>query len=132
MSNNFNIAAFVSSLKNGSLANKKVVFVNFSKIVYEVALLLKSEGFIDDLEVFEERKGVKKMRVFLKYFQAHASIMDIKTVSTPGKRQYLGYKNLIPNVDGLGIRILSTNRGIVTDRQAKEQKIGGEILINVF
>ena len=132
MSSNFLLASFVSHIKNGYLISKKNVVTPFSNLLESVCKILQSEGFIESYEVFEESKGIKKIKVFLRYVNAKSSIREIKLISKPGKRVYGGYRNIKPYIDGLGFKIVSTSKGVVTDHDARTRKIGGEVLLNIF
>jgi len=132
MSSKFTLASFVSHIKNGYSIRKKSVIVPYSKNTVAIAQILENEGFIESSEVIEERVGVKNVKIFLKYIGGNSSIREISLVSKPGRRIYGGYRNIKPYIDGLGVKIISTSKGIFTDHQAKELKIGGEVLINIF
>jgi small subunit ribosomal protein S8 len=90
------------------------------------------EGFIKGYEVFEKRAGVKVIKLQLSYFKDSFVIKKFSAVSTPGLRMYSGAKKIQQFFDGLGIVILSTNRGILTDKSAKQLNVGGEVLCKIF
>jgi small subunit ribosomal protein S8 len=97
-----------------------------------VAGVLKAEGFIEDFKVSDEEGGKSSLEIVLRYFGGRPVIEQIKTISRPGLRQYKG-KNEIPTINGgLGIVILSTNKGVMTDRAARSQGLGGELICSVF
>ena len=125
------IADFLTSIRNANTARKVDVTVPGSKIKAEIARVLKAEGFIDDYGVTpDEKQG--HITVTLRYVDRERVINKIKRVSKPGRRIYLG-KAEIPRVQGgLGISILSTPRGVLTDTEAKRAGVGGEILAQVY
>lgn len=125
------IADFLTAIRNANTARKVDVTVPSSKIKVEIARVLKAEGFIDDYAVqADDKQG--RITVTLRYVDRERIINNIKRVSKPGRRIYLG-KAEIPRVQGgLGIAILSTPRGVLTDREAKRAGVGGEILAQVY
>lgn len=97
-----------------------------------VATVLKEEGFIEDCNVTNVEGGKSDLNIVLRYYEGKPVIEQIKTISRPGLRQYKG-KDEIPVVNaGLGIVILSTNKGVMTDRAARSQGLGGELICSVF
>lgn len=125
------IADFLTAIRNANTARKTDVTVPSSKIKVEIARVLKAEGFIDEYAVVpDEKQG--RITVTLRYVDRERIINKIKRVSKPGRRIYLG-KAEIPRVQGgLGISILSTPRGVLTDREAKRAGVGGEVLAQVY
>ncbi len=126
------IADSLTMLRNASRAHKDKVTLGASKAVLRITELLKEEGFIENVKPFEEGKK-KFVRVHLKYLRdGRPAIQGIQRISKPGLRQYKGVTE-IPRVQGgLGVMIISTSRGIVTDRQARKEKVGGELLCKVW
>jgi small subunit ribosomal protein S8 len=94
--------------------------------------VLKREGFIRNFTQNEVRSGIMEIEIELKYHEGDPVIREISRVSTPGRRVYSGIKNLPRIYDGLGISILSTPRGVLSDSEARDQNVGGEILCQVF
>jgi small subunit ribosomal protein S8 len=125
------IADFLTAIRNANTARKTDVTVPSSKIKVEIARVLKAEGFIDEYAVVpDEKQG--RITVTLRYVDRERVINKIKRVSKPGRRIYLG-KAEIPRVQGgLGISILTTPRGVLTDREAKRAGVGGEVLAQVY
>lgn len=123
------IADMLTIIRNGVRARKKDVTIPSSKFKCEIARILKEEGYISG---YAMEDGVpKRIKVELKYSGAHAVISEIKRISKPGKRVYVG-KDEIPSVmNGLGVAVLSTPRGVVTDREAKKLGVGGELIFSV-
>ena len=126
------IADMLTRIRNGMAVDKRFVDIPTSNMKKRVAFVLKEEKYIEDF-MFVENAVKSFIRVFLKYdYRGKAVITGIERVSRPGLRVYVG-KNEIPRVlDGLGISILSTSKGIVSNKAAKRIGVGGEILCNVW
>lgn len=125
------IGNFLTIIRNGVLASKTIVRAPYSVMKYQVAQILKDEGFIRDV-VVEEDEGKKNIKVSLKYVQGESVIHDITRISKPSRRMYKGFANIDPVIGGLGISILSTNQGIMTDKKAKQLSVGGEVVCTVW
>jgi small subunit ribosomal protein S8 len=128
------IGNFLTIIRNGIMASKPFVMAPHSKMSMELMRILKEEGFIKNFEVDSSDAVIKKIKVVLKYVQGESVIHKIVRVSTPGRRVYAKVKNVKPVVGGFGISILSTNRGLMTDKQAKEPQLGlgGEVVCKVW
>lgn len=132
------IADMLTVIRNGLQARKKDVVVPASKLKGEILRILKEEGYIEGYQEFSvpTRKGEqgKKLRfqIFLKYYQGKPVIAHIEKVSKPGRRVYVSVDEIPKVRNGLGIAILSTSKGIMTDRQARKQNVGGELLCIVW
>ncbi len=126
------IADMLTIIRNGGKAGLSKVDIPGSKIKLEVVRVLKKQGYIKDYKFLENQtQGV--IRVALKYVsEGKPSIFGIQRVSKPSCRVYAKSKNIKPVLNGLGISIISTSKGLMTDKQAKEAKVGGEILCNVW
>ena len=126
------IADLLTRIRNANLAHHEVVEIPASKIKKSIAEILKSEGFIRDVEYIEDNKqGV--IRVFLKYGEdRNRVITGIKRISKPGLRKYAKSDSLPKVLNGLGIAIISTSVGVITDKEARSKQIGGEILAYVW
>ena len=120
------IADMFTRVRNGQMSNKVTVAMPSSKLKTALAELLKSEGFIADYEVTGDVK--KELNVTLKYFEGKSVIETIKRVSRPGLRIYKKTSDLPKVMGGLGIAIISTSKGLMTDRAARKAGIGGEII----
>ena len=125
------IADFLTRIRNAQMAQLPNVSCPSSKIKVAISKVLQDEGFINGYDVAEEA-GKPVIDIDLKYFQGKAVIEEIKRVSRPGLRDYKGKENLPKNRAGLGIAIMSTNQGLMTERQADAAGIGGEVLCTVF
>ena len=125
------IADFLTRIRNASRAEHEKVDIPSSKLKLRMAEILKDEGFIKNFRVIEDNKqGV--LRVYLKYAGTEKIISGIVRVSRPGRRIYVT-KDKIPTIlGGMGVVILSTSRGVMTDRDVRKQKLGGEVLAYVW
>ena len=126
------IADFLVRIKNGQKARFDKVDIPASKMKLSLARLLKDEGYIKNYKLIRDNKQ-DIVRVQLKYGDnREAAITGLKRVSKPGCRMYVGHDDIPRVLNGLGIHILSTSRGIMTDRQARKDGIGGELLCSVW
>lgn len=124
------LADMLTRIRNAQMAEHASVTMPSSKIKVAVARVLKDEGFIADYKVAGEAKA--ELAIELKYFEGKPVIESLKRTSRPGLRSYAG-KEALPKVNGgLGIAIVSTNKGVMTDRAARATGVGGEILCTVF
>lgn len=126
------IGDFLTIIRNGLMVSKSFVVAPHSKMRLNIANILKEEGFIKDAVVIDGVPPRKNVKVFLKYVDGESVIHEIKRASTPGLRYYAGAKEIKPVIGKLGISIISTNRGVVTNKQAKEFGVGGEVLCTVW
>ncbi len=122
----------LTRIRNGQRANKSVVSVPASKLRSNVLDVLQREGYIRGYSWAEIRSGIAELTVELKYSEGEPVIREINRVSKPGRRVYAGIKKLQPIYNGLGIAILSTPRGVMSDSEARAANIGGEVLCQVF
>ena len=127
------IADFLTRVRNANTAMKKSVDIPNSNMKVSLSQILKDEGFIKDYEVIAEQDSVKKnIRVYLKYDNKTRVISGLKRISKPSLRVYVG-KHEIPKVlGGLGVAILSTSKGVMTDKKARREGMGGEVLCYVW
>lgn len=126
------IADLLARIRNAKQRKYKDVYAPFSKIKREIVRILKEEGFISGFKTSGET-GLDEIKVILKYgSQEEAVITDLKRVSKPGRRVYVK-ADAIPYVKrGLGIAILSTSKGLMTDKKSRAEKLGGEVLCYVW
>lgn len=124
------IADMLTRIRNGLSANKQAVPMPSSKLKVAVAKLLKEEGYINDVSV-KDIDGKPVMEISLKYYEGKPVIEYLKRVSTPGLRVYKGSVELPTVMNGLGIAIVSTSKGLMTDRAARKAGHGGEVLCYV-
>ena len=125
------IADMLTRLRNGATAGHRWVDMPVSKIKVEIARLLKENAFVFDYKVLDDgAHGL--LRIYLKYSDGSPVIRHLERVSTPGRRRYVGVTE-IPRVrNGLGMAILSTSKGLLSDRVARQQGIGGELMALVW
>ncbi len=125
------IADMLSRIRNAVTAHHDRAEMPHSHLKEHIAAVLKSEGYIDDVRV-TENEGRKSLTLVLRYNNKQAAIDGISRLSSPGRRLYVRHDR-IPRVrSGMGISILSTSRGVMTDRDARKQRVGGELLCSVW
>jgi len=125
------IADMLTVIRNGLMANKPTVKVKHSQIKQGICQVLKDEGYITRIDVLET-KPAKTLQIGLKYGPGgEAVIHHVTRVSTPGLRRYAGRGELKPILRGMGISIISTSQGILSDRAARKRKLGGEVICTV-
>ena len=129
MSMNDTISDLLTRIRNAQRANKDMVFNPHSKIKFSICEVLLNEGFISALDVEGDMK--KSIKVTLKYYEGKPVIEYIKRESKPGLRVFKSAKDIPTVNNGLGICIVSTSKGVMTDKQAKENNCGGEIICSV-
>ncbi len=131
MSLNDPIADMLTRIRNGFRANKETVEVKASKLCEGLAQVLKTEGYINDYDRIDDGKqGI--LRIDLKYDKlGRPAVTEIQRTSKPGRRIYSNVDDLPHVLDGLGIVVVSTSKGIMSDRKCREEKVGGEILCMV-
>ena len=122
----------LTRIRNGQTANKSVVDAPASRFRGNVLDVLKREGYIRNFSKVEKRPGINEFKIELKYYDGKPVISEIKRVSTPGRRVYSSIDDLPKTYNGLGISILSTPRGVMSDNEARAAHVGGEVLCQVF
>jgi small subunit ribosomal protein S8 len=126
------IADMVTRMRNALRVRKELVEVPASRIKKEIARVLKEEGYISNYRVFENNRG-GVLKVLLRYTPAKEPVLArIARISKPSRRVYLGWKELGAVRDGYGVTVVSTSQGVMTDRQARLAKQGGEALVRVW
>ncbi|MCR4423405.1 MAG: 30S ribosomal protein S8 [candidate division WOR-3 bacterium] len=126
------ISDFLTQIRNGIAARVKEISVPHSRVKFEIARVLLEEGFISNFRV--EGEGTKKRIVIsLKYLDDGGSVIrGLERVSKQSRRMYVGYRDLPRVMGGLGVAIISTPAGIITDREARRRKVGGEVICKVW
>jgi small subunit ribosomal protein S8 len=132
MSMSDTLGDMLTRIRNGQSAKKSVVDAPASRFRGNVLDVLKREGYIRNYTQIEKRPGINEFKIELKYYDGKPVISEIKRVSTPGRRIYSGIKDLPKVYNGLGISIISTPRGVMSDNEARAAQIGGEVLCQVF
>ena len=126
------IADMLTTIRNGLLVQKEKVQTPFSKVKSNVLKVLTEEGYIKDYKIINETKAIKKIEIVLSYINGQPSIKKISKVSKPGRKVYTKIKKLPSYYNGYGVTIVSTSKGIMTDKKARRSNLGGEILCQVF
>ncbi len=123
------IADYLTRIRNASLAKHRMVEIPSSKLKKEITKILFDKGYILNYK-FEEEEFPKMIKIALKYHPQtkESAISELKRVSTPGLRKYVGAQQLPRVANGLGIAVISTSRGLMTDKEARALKIGGEVI----
>jgi len=126
------IADLLTRIRNAHIARLDSLEVRYSKLKADIVELMKHEGFVTDVEVIHD--GPKKeLSIQLKYYgEKEPAIRGLKRISRPGLRNYVKATDVPRVLDGLGVAILSTSSGILTDRQARRKKVGGEVLCHLW
>lgn len=132
MSMSDSVSDLLTRLRNANRANHEKVDIPFSKMRQEIIRLIKEEGFVKNFKYLEDkRQGT--IRVFMKYGPNRERVIkDLKRVSKPGCRVYTNADRIPRVLGGLGVAILSTSKGIMTDRQARRARVGGEVLCYIW
>jgi len=126
------LADMFTRIRNGSKAKFEKIDIPSSKMKREVAKVLKEEGFIKNFKVVSGDRQHEMIRVFLKYDASRKGVVHIRRVSRPGRRVYVGTDRIPSVMGGLGLAILSTPKGILTDKATREAHVGGEVLCYVW
>lgn len=126
------IADFLTRIRNANMAKHESLEVPASKIKRDIAEILKNEGFVRDVEyIDDDKQGI--IRVFLKYSKGNERVISgIRRISKPGLRSYVKADAVPKVLNGLGIAILSTSEGVITDKEARAKKIGGEVIAYIW
>ncbi len=132
MSMNDPLGDMLTRIRNASMRGKSTVRTPASKVRRWVLDVLKSEGYIRGYEDVSSARGLPEIEISLKYFDGQPVIRELKRVSTPGRRVYTGVKEIPQVRQGLGVAIVSTPKGVMSDAQARTDNVGGELLCTVF
>lgn len=132
MSLNDPLSDLLTRIRNGQAARLSAISSPASKLRTNVLEVLKREGYIRDYAVSQQDNGIALLSVELKYSEGQPVIKEIRRVSKPGRRVYSKIKDVPRVYNGLGISILSTPRGVLSDKEAREANVGGEVLCRVF
>ena len=132
MANTDPIADMLTTIRNGLLLSKEFVCTPSSKLKLNVLKVLQEEGYIASFKENKIRKEIKEIKIILSYINGKSSIKLITRISKPGRRVYSKLKNLPSYFKGYGVTIVSTSKGIMTDKNARISNLSGEILCQVF
>lgn len=131
MATHDSIGDFLTIIRNASAAGKDSCSAQWSKIREGIASILKDEGYISSFEVSGE-KAEKVIKITLKYMQGVSALTGLTRISTPGCRTYYEYRNIPKVLNGMGISILTTSKGVMKDSECRAKKAGGEIICKVW
>tara|TARA_B100001250_G_C19209617_1_gene533080 strand:+ start:22 stop:420 length:399 start_codon:yes stop_codon:yes gene_type:complete len=126
------IGDMIARIKNAQLRNHKIIKLPSSKFKAKIAEVLKNEGFIIDFKIESKESNTFELLINLKYNSGSPVISTIERISKPGRRIFSSAQSLPKINNGLGIAIISTPKGVMTDMEARKQKLGGEIICKVF
>ena len=126
------IGNFLTIIRNAIMVSKPFVVAPHSKMKFAVAQILKKEGFVQDAIVLDSDGPKKNLKIFLKYVDGESVIHEIKRVSKLGRRFYTGVEGIKPAIGGLGLSIVTTDRGVISHKKAKQLNVGGEVICTVW
>jgi|TARA_B100001741_G_scaffold310514_1_gene309896 small subunit ribosomal protein S8 len=132
MSMSDTLGDMLTRIRNGQSTQKRKIDAPASRFRKNVLEVLKREGYIRNFSEIEKKPGINFFEIELKYYEGKPVISEIKRISKPGRRVYSSIKSLQKTYNGLGISILSTPRGVMSDNEAREANVGGEILCTVY
>jgi|YNPMSStandDraft_2_1061718.scaffolds.fasta_scaffold00006_92 small subunit ribosomal protein S8 len=126
------ISELLIKLKNAQLARKDHVIIYYSKLIETILNILKNKGFIEDFKISDENSKVKKIIIILKYVDNQPAIRGVHRVSKPSRRVYKSVNEIKPIYNGYAVSVYSTNKGIITDKEALRSNVGGEFLFYIW
>ena len=132
MSMNDPLSDMIARIKNAATRKRAKVLTPASKLRARVLEVMKSEGYIRDYSQVDYDNGKSEIEIELKYYEGAPVIREISRISKPGRRVYVSVKSIPQVANGLGISILSTPKGVMTDHDARENNVGGEVLCQIF
>jgi len=126
------VGDLLARIRNGQMRGLQRIKSPNSRLRVRLLDVLQAEGFIRGYAEVEFKNGLKELEIELKYHEGRPVIRELKRISTPGRRVYVGVDDLKPHRNGLGLSIVSTPQGVMTDTSAREKNVGGEVLCQVF
>ncbi|MGA2668565.1 MAG: 30S ribosomal protein S8 [Ignavibacteria bacterium] len=126
------ISDYLTRVRNALKARKRSVDVPASNLKKQITEILKKNGFIDDYQIVETSNKQGSIIIKLKYYNNESVILGLERISKPGIRKYVNNKELPRVLNGLGIAIVSTSQGLMTDKEARKHGIGGEVICNIW
>ena len=126
------IADYCTRIRNGYSSNKRWIDIPSSELKKRISLVLKEEGYIDNFVFVNKEPKKEDIRIFLRYDNDVPAITTIEKISKPGKRVYVSVGDIPRVLNGLGISVISSSKGVVSNKVARELKVGGELLCNVW
>ena len=124
------VADLLTRIRNALMRKKMSVNVPYSKLKHELSKLLVKEGFLENVK--KVKKDFDELDIVLKYHNDEPVIKELTRESKPGLRKYISFKDIKPHKGGLGLKVLTTSKGLMTDKEAIKAEIGGEIICRVF
>ncbi|KPJ85242.1 30S ribosomal protein S8 [Parcubacteria bacterium SG8_24] len=124
------ISDMLTRIRNAAMVRKEEVRIPYSNLKFAVAKILAAEGYVNSVDKIQENHG--EIVVKLKYEHGESAIRSLKRISKPGRRSYSGYRSLPRVLSDHGIAIVSTSQGVMTNKEARKRKLGGEVLCEVF
>ena len=126
------IADYCTRIRNGYSSKKRWIDIPSSELKKRISLVLKEEGYIDNFVFVNKESKKEDIRIFLRYDNDVPAITTIEKISKPGKRLYVSVSDIPRVLNGLGISVISSSKGVVSNKVARELKVGGELLCNVW
>jgi len=126
------IADFCTRIRNGYSSNKRWIDIPSSVLKKRISIVLKEEGYIDNVVFVNKEDSKEDIRIFLRYHNESPAITTIEKISKPGKRVYVASDDIPRVLNGLGISVISSSKGVISNKVARELKVGGELLCNVW
>ena len=127
------ISNMISTMKNVSMSGREVLEVPYSLECESIAKVLKEKGFVDEVKVFKkEGSSAKMLKIKLSKDGSTIKLSEARRISKPGRRVYKGYQEFKPVLQGLGVLVVSTSRGLMDAQEAKKKKLGGEVICEVY
>ena len=126
------IADFCTRIRNGYSSKKRWIDIPSSVLKKRMSIVLKEEGYIDNVVFVNKEDSKEDIRIFLRYYNESPAITSIEKISKPGKRVYVASDDIPRVLNGLGISVISSSKGVISNKVARELKVGGELLCNVW
>ena len=126
------IADFCTRIRNGYSSKKRWIDIPSSVLKKRMSIVLKEEGYIDNVVFVNKEDNKEDIRIFLRYHNESPAITTIEKISKPGKRVYVASDDIPRVLNGLGISVISSSKGVISNKVARELKVGGELLCNVW
>ena len=126
------IADFCTRIRNGYSSKKRWIDIPSSLLKKRISVVLKEEGYIDNVVFVNKEDNKEDIRIFLRYHNESPAITTIEKISKPGKRVYVSSDDIPRVLNGLGISVISSSKGVISNKVARELKVGGELLCNIW
>jgi small subunit ribosomal protein S8 len=126
------ISDFLTRIRNAQRAKKKTVDIPSSKLKIRIADIMKNQGFIADYSVVDTSNKQGSINIKLKYYNNEGVILGMERISKPGIRKYVSHDEIPKVLNGLGVAIVSTSKGLMTDKEARKLGVGGEVICNIW